>query len=52
MEGVSDNDKRIVQAILELCATLDDASQRIAEATATALHELGEKLASHLKADA
>jgi hypothetical protein len=32
MDGVNDRDATIVQAILELCATIDDASERVAEA--------------------
>ena len=32
MEGVGDTDVTVVQAILELCATIDDASERIADA--------------------
>jgi hypothetical protein len=53
MEGVDSRDTTIVQAILELCATLDDCSERIANATATGLYELSERLATaRAKADA
>jgi hypothetical protein len=32
MEGVGDHDVTIVQALMEVCRTIDDASERIAEA--------------------
>jgi hypothetical protein len=32
MHGVNDHDTTLCQAILELCSTIDDASERLADA--------------------
>jgi hypothetical protein len=34
MEGVDSRDTTIVEAILELCATIDDAAERVSESQA------------------
>jgi hypothetical protein len=52
MEGVNDHDATIVQAILELCATVDDASERTAEAydeTRQAIERMGDAVERLLK---
>lgn len=52
MEGVSDRDVTIVQALLELCRTIDDASERIAEAhdeTRKAIDAMSDGIGRQLK---
>jgi hypothetical protein len=52
MSGVDDRDVTLCQAILELCSTIDDASERIAEAhdeTRKALDQLADDIGRYLK---
>jgi hypothetical protein len=52
MEGVNDRDVTVVEAILELCRTLDEASTRIAAAhneTARAIDLMSDDVGRQLK---
>jgi hypothetical protein len=52
MEGVGDHDVTLCQALIEVCRTIDDASERIADAhdeTRKAIDQLTDDLAKHLK---
>jgi hypothetical protein len=48
MQGVNDSDATICEAILELCRTLDDASERAVEAQVD-LRQTIEQLSADLK---
>lgn len=52
MQGVNDHDVTVCQAILELCRTLDDAAERLAETndeTRKAIDQLSDDLGRRLK---
>jgi hypothetical protein len=52
MAGVNDHDVTLCQVLLELCSTIDDASERIAAAhdeTRKSLDQLADDLGRHLK---
>jgi len=53
MSGVDDRDVTLVQAILELCSTLDDVAERLADSndeTRKSLDQLSDDLGRALKA--
>ena len=52
MTGVNDHDTTLCQALMELCATIDDAAERTAEAheeTRKAIDQLGDALTKGLR---
>lgn len=52
MQGVNDHDVTVCQAILELCRTLDDAAEQLAETndeTRKAIDQLSDDLGRRLK---
>lgn len=52
MHGVNDNDTTLVEAIMELCRTIDDASERLADAhdeTRKAIDALSDDVGKQLK---
>jgi hypothetical protein len=52
MNGVDDHDVTLCQAIMELCRTLDDVAERLAESndeTRKSLDQLADDLGRHLR---
>jgi hypothetical protein len=52
MNGVDDRDVTLCQAIMELCRTLDDVAERLAESndeTRKSLDQLADDLGRHLR---
>jgi hypothetical protein len=52
MEGVADHDVTLCQALIEVCRTIDDASERIADAhneTRLALERMSDAVERQLK---
>jgi hypothetical protein len=52
MNGVDDRDVTLCQAMMELCRTLDDVAERLAESndeTRKALDQLADDLGRHLR---
>ena len=55
MQGVSDHDTTLVEAIIELCDTLDDVAERLADAsdeTRKSVERLSDDLTKQLKQEA
>jgi hypothetical protein len=55
MKGVNDHDTTLVEAILELCDTLDDVAERLADAsdeTRKSVERLSDDLTKHWKREA
>jgi hypothetical protein len=52
MEGVGDHDVTLVQALMEVCRTIDDAAERIAEAheeTRKSIDQMSDDMGRHMK---
>ena len=55
MQGVNDADSTIVEAVLELCRSLDDTAERLeaaSEETRNAVERLSDDFGKHLKSEA
>ena len=55
MQGVNDADSTIVEAVLELCRSLDDTAERLeaaSEETRKAVERLSDDFGRHLKSEA
>jgi hypothetical protein len=55
MQGVNDADSTIVEAVLELCRSLDDTAERLeaaSEETRKAVERLSDDFGKHLKSEA
>ena len=55
MQGVNDADATIVEAVLELCRSLDDTAERLeaaSEETRKAVERLSDDFGKHLKSEA